>query len=65
MDAYLNTCRENTELPLGVGFGVKSKEDIEFLKGKVDIAVVGSETIRVMEAEGVGAVKGFIQTLVA
>ncbi len=63
--AYLETCRNSTELPLAVGFGVKSKEDINYLRGKVDIAVVGSETIRIMEQEGVGAVKGFIETLVA
>ena len=44
---------------------MKSREDIDFLRGKVDIAVVGSETIRVMEQDGVGAVKGFIETLVA
>ncbi len=65
MSDYLQLCRNSTELPLGVGFGVKSREDIDFLSGKVDIAVVGSETIRVMEQDGVGAVKGFIETLVA
>lgn len=65
LEDYLALCRSNTDLPLGVGFGVKSREDIEFLQGKVDIAVVGSETIRVMEQDGVGAVKGFIETLVA
>jgi len=65
LEAYLSQCRENTELPLAVGFGVKSAEDINFLRGKADIAVVGSETIRVMEQQGVAAVKPFIQTLVA
>lgn len=65
LEQYLGTCRSNTDLPLAVGFGVKSREDIEFLKGKADIAVVGSETIRVMEQDGVVAVKPFIETLVA
>lgn len=62
---YLAVCRANTSLPLAVGFGVKSREDIEFLRGKADIAVVGSETIRIMESEGISAVKPFIETLVA
>lgn len=62
---YLSTCRNATDLPLAVGFGVKSKDDVNFLRGKADIAVVGSETIRVMEREGVEGVKPFIQTLVA
>jgi len=64
LDDYLARCRNATELPLGVGFGVKHRDDIAFLRGKVDIAVVGSETIRVMEQDGVGAVKGFIQSLI-
>ncbi len=63
LDAYLARCRESTDLPLALGFGVKSKEDMDFLRGRVDIAVVGSETIRVMEQRGVGAVSAFIEGL--
>ncbi len=62
---YLARCNSNTNLPLAVGFGVKTRDDIDFLRGKSDIAVVGSETIRVLEQEGVAAVKPFIETLVA
>lgn len=65
LETYLAQCRANTSLPLAVGFGVKSAEDVNFLRGKADIAVVGSETIRVMEREGISAVKPFIETLVA
>jgi tryptophan synthase alpha chain len=38
---------------------------VDFLKGKADIAVVGSQTIRLMEEEGVGAVEEFIRGLTA
>lgn len=62
---YLAMCNASTDLPLAVGFGVKSRNDVDFLRGKADIAVVGSETIRVMEREGVAGVKPFIQKLVA
>ncbi|UCF93547.1 MAG: tryptophan synthase subunit alpha [Desulfobacterales bacterium] len=61
--AYLRRCREATSLPLALGFGIKAKADIDFLKGKVDIAVLGSQTIRIMEAEGIGAVGDFIRRL--
>ena len=60
---YLERCRRATSLPLALGFGVKSAADVSGLKGKVDIAVVGSETIRVVENSGVGAVPGFIRSL--
>lgn len=63
LEAYLNRCRQGTELPLAVGFGVKEKADIDFLKGKADIAVIGSQTIRVMEKDGTEAVGDFIRGL--
>ena len=60
---YLERCRRATHLPLALGFGVKEKKDIDFLKGKTDIAVIGSQTIRLVEKEGVGAVGEFIKGL--
>jgi tryptophan synthase alpha chain len=60
---YLARCRQATRLPLAVGFGVKDKSDIDFLKGKADIAVIGSQTIRLVENEGSGAVGDFIRGL--
>jgi tryptophan synthase alpha chain len=63
MGRYLARCRRATGLPLALGFGVKDKADVDFLKGKVDIAVIGTQTIRLMDKEGVGAVEGFIRDL--
>ena len=63
LEAYLNKCRQGTNLPLALGFGIKERADIDFLKGKADIAVVGSQTIRVMEADGIEAVGEFIRGL--
>ena len=63
LDAYLERCRKATNLPLALGFGVSCKEDIDFLKGKVDIAVVGSQAIRVLETDGAPAVGDFIRGL--
>ncbi len=63
LGTYLSRCRRATHLPLAVGFGVKQKEDIEFLKGKVDIAVIGTQSIRIMEEQGIDAVTDFIKSL--
>ena len=46
-----------------LGFGIKERSDIDFLKGKADIAVIGSQTIRVMEQKGVASVGDFIRRL--
>ena len=63
LDAYLDRCRGATKLPLALGFGVKDRRDVQSLVGKVDVAVVGSESIRVMERDGVDAVGPFVAGL--
>ena len=63
LDDYLARCRQATDLPLALGFGVKDQQDIDFLRGKVDIAVIGSQTIRLLDEAGIGAVDGFIRGL--
>ena len=60
---YLARARAATSLPLAVGFGVKEKRDIDFLRGKADIAVVGSETLRVLDQRGVEGVGTFLKSL--
>ena len=62
-DAYLARCRAATDLPLAVGFGIRSRGDVEHLVGKADIAVVGSETIRVVDERGPEAVGEFLAGL--
>jgi tryptophan synthase alpha chain len=62
--AYLNKCRQATRLPLALGFGIKERSDIDFLKGKADIAVIGSQTIRVAEEDGIEAVGSYIRGLI-
>jgi tryptophan synthase alpha chain len=63
LDDYLARCRRGTSLPLALGFGVKSRADIDAIRGKVDIAVVGSETVRVIDRDGVQGVSAFIRSL--
>jgi tryptophan synthase alpha chain len=63
LTAYLERCRQATSLPIALGFGVKEKSDIDFLKGKADIAVIGTQTIRIMDTKGVSAVGDFIRGL--
>jgi tryptophan synthase alpha chain len=63
LKSYLACCRRATDLPLALGFGVKDKADVDFLTGKVDIAVIGTQTIRIVEDTGVAAVGKFIKSL--
>ena len=63
MEEFLGRCRGVTKLPLALGFGVSKKKDVDFLKGKVEVAVVGSEALRVLNASGVEAVGHFFRGL--
>ncbi len=63
LDEYLARCRKASPLPLAVGFGVAGKADVDYLTGKADIVVIGTQTIRIMEKDGIDAVGDFIQGL--
>lgn len=62
-NAYLARCRKNTNLPLAVGFGIREKSDVSAITGKADIAIIGSQMIQLVDAEGPEAVGPFIQGL--
>jgi len=62
--SYLARCRKVSPLPIAVGFGLRERADLNFLRGKADIAVIGTETIRAMEREGADGVRAFMRGLV-
>jgi tryptophan synthase alpha chain len=62
-DDYLGRCRQATRLPLAVGFGISTREDVRLLAGKADMAVIGTATIKLVEEQGVEAVGPFIAGL--
>ena len=63
LDEFLGRCRSVTQLPLALGFGVSRREDVDFLKGKVEIAVVGSQALRILNTDGIKAVGDFFRGL--
>jgi tryptophan synthase alpha chain len=63
VEEFLGRCRGVTDLPLALGFGVSRKDDVDFLKGKVEIAVIGSQALRILNASGVEAVGDFFRGL--
>jgi tryptophan synthase alpha chain len=62
-DSYLARCKAATSLPLAVGFGIRNRDDVAALAGKADMAVIGSETIRLVDENGAEAVGPFINSL--
>nr|CRH07929.1 Tryptophan synthase alpha chain [Candidatus Magnetococcus massalia] len=60
---FIKRCKKATAVPLAVGFGVKSPEDVAYLKDKSEVAVVGSAALAVHEKEGAAAVGDFFRNL--
>ena len=63
LTGYLGRCRKATRLPLALGFGVKEKPDIDYLRGKADIAVIGTRVIQLLRKDGLSAVDHFLRSL--
>jgi tryptophan synthase alpha chain len=62
-NCYLARCRAATTLPLAVGFGIRNREDVAAITGRADMAVIGSETIRLVDEHGADSVGPFIAGL--
>lgn len=61
---YMSRCRAQAGgLALAVGFGIRDRHDVDALRGRAEIAVIGSETIRLVEEKGAAAVGPFIAGL--
>ncbi len=62
-EAYLKFIKETSAVPLAVGFGISEKSDLEYLKGKADIAVIGTAVLKAYINNGREGVKTFFQSL--
>ena len=60
---YLDRVRSATPLPMAVGFGIQSTDDVRSLIGHADIAVVGSHAVKHYADYGAHALQQFIQGL--
>ncbi|MFA5495016.1 MAG: tryptophan synthase subunit alpha [Porticoccaceae bacterium] len=63
LDHFLGRCRRHTGLPIGVGFGVSGKDDIDFLRGRADMAIIGTAALRAWEEGGAEQLRSFFAGL--
>lgn len=60
---FLDKCRELSPVPTGVGFGVSAKEDLEFLAGHADMAIIGTAALKAWEQGEEKALRAFFKSL--
>jgi tryptophan synthase alpha chain len=63
--ALIERCRQHTSAEIGVGFGISGKEDMDFLRGSADMAIVGTAALKVWEQSGADGLRKFFAELMA
>ncbi len=65
LQSYLSEIKRHTQLPLALGFGISSADDIKSIVGLVDIAVVGSALLRAYQTGGIEQFSAKVDELLA
>lgn len=60
---FLDRCRRATDVALGVGFGVSTKEDIDFIGKHGDIAIIGTAALKAWETGRESALNAFFDAM--
>ena len=61
----MSRCRQHTDVPIGVGFGISSKEDMDFLRGHADMAIIGTAALKVWEQSGADGFREFFKEMMS
>ena len=62
-EVYINKIKKRSPVPIGVGFGVQSKDDVEYLKGKVSVAIVCSKAVSIAIEDSPKASANYLSSL--
>ncbi len=61
--ALLERCRSHTNVPLGVGFGISNRNDLQVLRGAADVAIIGTAALKIWQTAGPDGLKNFFHAL--
>ena len=62
-EEYFRFIKQQVNIPTGVGFGIKSRKDVQFLENKVDLAIIGTEILNIYLKNGQQSVQHFLSSL--
>lgn len=60
---YLSSVKKYIKLPIAVGFGISSVEQLQQVLAKSDIAVIGSHLIKIHQSNGILGIETFLNEL--
>jgi tryptophan synthase alpha chain len=59
----IERCKQHTELPLAIGFGINTASDIQFIGQHADIAVIGTAALKAWEENQEEGLRAFFSSL--
>lgn len=62
---FIARCRRHSRLPIAVGFGISRRADMDFLRGKADIAIIGTAALQAWEDSGESGLRAFFTELLS
>jgi len=60
---FIDRCKSKTNIPLAVGFGITTAEDVAFIGEHADIAVIGTAALKAWENGGETSLRSFFTQL--
>lgn len=60
---FIERCKQFTDIPLAIGFGVSDADDVDFIGKHADIAVIGTAALKAWEEGQETALRAFFQQL--
>ena len=65
LEAFIARCRSATSLPLALGFGLRTHQDLQQVTGLVDIGIIGTALLTAWEQGGMEGYSTLLHELTA
>ena len=63
LEAFIARCRSATSVPLALGFGLRTQQDLQQIKGLVDVGIIGTALLTAWEQGGIKSYSALLQEL--
>ena len=63
LEAFIARCRSATSVPLALGFGLRTQQDLQQIKGLVDVGIIGTALLTAWEQGGLKSYSALLEEL--
>ncbi len=62
---FINFVQLKSSIPIAAGFGISSTEHLDMLRGKADMAIIGSHMINLYNSDGINGIASFLKKTIS